>query len=98
MNLEKKAKEIKKDAAFKKCFESSIYSICPIFAVHGISCQPNYSILRAAHSLPLKSFSKEELSELKRLTKEAIEWVSAYGRLKAKIRALLRTGRMDHAN
>jgi hypothetical protein len=74
LDLEKRIEEIKKAEAFKDCFKNGFYDVCPVREFTKVA-SPSLELLRSAHCIYFNKFTDEEISELKRLTQEVIDYV-----------------------
>lgn len=72
MSLHERLKQIKKDEAYKKCFEDKFYKYSPIYDAIG-SNHPNREVLFDATCVMFEKLTDDELHELKALTCEALD-------------------------
>ena len=73
LDLERRIAEIKMSNAFDKCFESSFYDVCSLLDLEGRSTT-TFELLRSAHCIHFNKFTDSEISELKKLTQEVIDY------------------------
>lgn len=81
MDLKERILEIKKEGVFKEAFKNDFYSVCGVNNMHIFVPPPNFNILRSAHCVNFSEFSEQEIEELKRLTRIAIEWKRPWWKL-----------------